>query len=158
MVSTLGKTIQTIGLILAVPPTGRTYTCKDDDGSPAAAAAAIVATSVDADPDPLIPSETSLRGMSGNDLKLILKRAGLPFSGKKDVLLQRCLDGISNDKLKREHFAMTVAASLSVNSSIVGRQVCTLIVCPVSVLSNWDSHMRTFVKPKVLNVQFYQGT
>ena len=34
---------------------------------------------------------------------------------------------------------------------------CTLIVCPVSVLSNWTDQVSTFVAPGVLSIELYHG-
>lgn len=34
---------------------------------------------------------------------------------------------------------------------------CTLIVCPVSVLSNWTEQIEQFVAPGVLSVELYHG-
>lgn len=38
------------------------------------------------------------------------------------------------------------------------RKRCTLIVCPVSVLSNWSDQISQFVAPGVLSVQLYHGS
>ena len=46
------------------------------------------------------------------------------------------------------------ANSSSVNPST---KRCTLIVCPVSVLSNWTDQVETFVVPGVLSVELYHG-
>ena len=33
----------------------------------------------------------------------------------------------------------------------------TMVVCPVSVMSNWVQQINNFVKPGILNVQLYHG-
>ncbi|KAL9184392.1 hypothetical protein ACHAXT_002478 [Thalassiosira profunda] len=41
--------------------------------------------------------------------------------------------------------------------SPVAAKRCTLIVCPVSVLSNWTDQVAQFIAPGVLNVELYHG-
>mmetsp|Transcript_45123 Transcript_45123/g.94645 ORF Transcript_45123/g.94645 Transcript_45123/m.94645 type:complete len:876 (+) Transcript_45123:187-2814(+) len=45
-----------------------------------------------------------------------------------------------------------------VNPSENPTKRCTLIVCPVSVLSNWTDQIGSFVAPGVLSVKLYHGT
>lgn len=40
----------------------------------------------------------------------------------------------------------------------VPNKCCTLIVCPVSVLSNWMAQIEQYIVPGILNVQLYHGT
>eukprot|EP00956_Cyclotella_meneghiniana_P025829 scaffold54682_cov69-Cyclotella_meneghiniana.AAC.9 len=48
------------------------------------------------------------------------------------------------------------AAESKPNSLVTKR--CTLIVCPVSVLSNWTDQISQFVAPGVLSVELYHGS
>lgn len=48
-------------------------------------------------------------------------------------------------------------AAESKPTSVVTKR-CTLIVCPVSVLSNWTDQISQFVAPGVLSVELYHGS
>lgn len=82
----LGKSIQTIGLILLAPPAGVEYRVPEVASAEAAAAA----------------------------------RSPVPANGG-------------------------------------AKKRCTLIVCPVSVMSNWTDQISTYVAPGVLSVELYHG-
>jgi len=49
------------------------------------------------------------------------------------------------------------ASPLSANLIVGPTKRCTMIVCPVSVLSNWTDQVGSFVAPGVLSVELYHG-
>ena len=57
-----------------------------------------------------------------------------------------------------EEAATSTAMQVQKEPAVVrtGR-VCTLIVCPVSVMSNWDQQIKKYVKEGVLRVEIFQG-
>ena len=81
----LGKTLQTIGLILAEPP-------KEKSNDEAQVGASNV---MDGQPKLIV------EGMKVVELKKVLQKVGLPYAGKKAVLIQRCLTALENGTLDR---------------------------------------------------------
>ena len=140
----LGKTLQTIGLILAAPPEGHAYpngiinATNDDvmmeEGSRAE-------TVGDTTP---IPSESTIRALNNKELKVVLRSAKLTLGGKKSDLVMRVLDGIESGDVNGRHFPVS---NMSQKSDAVGHAktpagFCTLIACPVPVMSNWDEQIK----------------
>jgi SNF2 family DNA or RNA helicase len=134
----LGKSVQTIGLILLAPPEGIEYKVNK----------AIAGNDEDTIP---MPEEKTIRAANASTLKAILKTASLKVSGKKQDLIDRILDAQANDKISGEHFPISMRPVASTTSR------CTLIVCPVSVMGNWTHQVRSYVTPGVLNVSLYHG-
>ena len=98
----LGKTLQTIGLILASPPSGHYYRKEDDNSSNEAKIADDHGTLQNYTIS--LPTETEIRREKVPVLKSILKSAGLKQSGKKKDLAARIVEGIQQDKLKVGNF------------------------------------------------------
>jgi SWI/SNF-related matrix-associated actin-dependent regulator of chromatin subfamily A3 len=53
---------------------------------------------------------------------------------------------------------MAPAAAAATTNKPVTASVCTLVVCPVSVMSNWVQQVEAHVKPGTLRVALYHGT
>ena len=94
-----------------------------------------------------------LRCQKATILKSILKAAGMKQSGKKTDKIDRILAGVKNGMISVSHFPSFMTAASSTGTT----GICSLIVCPVSVMSNWDVQIRSFVKHGVLNVKAYYG-
>jgi SNF2 family DNA or RNA helicase len=166
----LGKSLQTIGLILCNPPEGHVYPNgnsvplkgaseedamgnddKEEDKKPAAA-----------------PTVTVLRKFPVKTLQLVLSKAGLVATGKKAELVESCQQGLASGTLTGDNFTSEVIDELANfvppvfgGGSLAGptptANVATLIVCPVSVMSNWVHQIESHVKPGVLRVALYHG-
>jgi SWI/SNF-related matrix-associated actin-dependent regulator of chromatin subfamily A3 len=141
----LGKTLQTIGLILSNPPSGHTYPAGRLPGEPAP-----VVNDENAAP---LPTEAAVQSLKVAELKMVLQDANLKPKGKRDDLVAQCLTGMKQGTIPGECFPSRLMAPVIGGST----RVCTLIVCPVSVMSNWDQQIQTHVKQDVLKVDFYQG-
>lgn len=101
-----------------------------------------------------LPSEAAVQNLKVAELKTVLKDANLKPKGKRDDLIAQCLTGMKQGTIIGKCFPSRLTAPVTGGST----RVCTLIVCPVSVMSNWDQQIRTHVKQDVLKVDFYQGT
>lgn len=135
----LGKTIQTLGLILLAPPPGVEYRVRK-------------AVSDNVEEIIPIPSESAIRNANSVTLKAILKAAKLKVSGKKQDLIQRILDGKNSEEVTGEHFPLSMRPTDGATNR------CTLIVCPVSVMSNWQHQVDAHVEKGVLSMQIYHGS
>lgn len=133
----LGKTIQTIGLILAAPPNGHLYKSSESEVR-------------------MMPSKKKIEKEKSAVLKQILKAAGLKQSGKKGDQIDRIIAGINSDIVLIDHFPPEMTAP-PVLPGVSGSGFTTLIVCPVSVISNWQHQINTHVKEGVLRVDVFQG-
>eukprot|EP00594_Rhizosolenia_setigera_P011544 CAMPEP_0178958718 /NCGR_PEP_ID=MMETSP0789-20121207/11812_1 /TAXON_ID=3005 /ORGANISM="Rhizosolenia setigera, Strain CCMP 1694" /LENGTH=953 /DNA_ID=CAMNT_0020641483 /DNA_START=160 /DNA_END=3021 /DNA_ORIENTATION=+ len=143
----LGKSIQTICLILSSPPKGVTYKVKElvDEGK----------TQEEEKEETIpMPPEYQIRSANTKVLKEILKAAKLKVSGKKDILIQRILDS----KVSGEHFPKYMFVDPNTSSSSTSlKSRCTMIVCPVSVMGNWVEQVKSHVQDGVLSLQMYHG-
>lgn len=166
----LGKTIQAIGLILLSPPQGHVYpegaddneneikiNSKEDDSAPEPEGN--VRHEASAKP---VPPEVIIKKQTTAVLKSILKSSGLKLSGKKCDLFARVLAGIKQGSVLGKDFpafmSTTTPVGINVSSSTKkSKGVCSLIVCPVSVMSNWQQQISYFLKKNVLNLVLYHG-
>jgi len=125
---------------MLAPPPGVEYSYRSD---------------LKSDDGPVIPmpSDSVIGSAKATDLKSILKAAGLKVSGKKDVLVQRVLDGKNNNDITGENFPVSMRPTVGGSA----KDRCTLIVCPVSVMSNWQLQVDTHVKEGVLDLRIYHG-
>ena len=74
----------------------------------------------------------------------------LNFAGCKGLMLLAPPAGVE--------YKVPEASSTEVAKAPAGpTKRCTMIVCPVSVLSNWTDQISQFVAPGVLSVQLYHG-
>mmetsp|Transcript_12803 Transcript_12803/g.15672 ORF Transcript_12803/g.15672 Transcript_12803/m.15672 type:complete len:1060 (+) Transcript_12803:80-3259(+) len=181
----LGKTLQTLGLILLSPPTGRVYSTGIDDAKIATTDTASSTplkdlkdttntheTEQEEPPPTPLPSTDRIKSQKVSILKSILKAANLKQSGKKDDLIDRIVTGVKMDVIKGVHFPtdMTVVvqppptpakvspySNLPPSSMMKSSGVCTLIVCPVSVMSNWQQQLLDHVRDDVLRLELYHG-
>lgn len=132
----LGKTLQTIGLILAAPPKGHTYPYGADKTTD---------DQVDnngGSNDP-VPNKSTIQSMNRKDLKMVLKNAGLTLGGNKDELVNRVLEGVGSRNITGTHFPMGISPPPTPGTTTESPSgFCTLIACPVSVMSNWDQQIR----------------
>jgi SNF2 family DNA or RNA helicase len=145
----LGKSIQTLGLILLAPRPGVEYNVPN---SPA--------IREEEDQAPCPPVER-IRTATCATLKQILKQANLKITGKKSVLLERVLENISSQTLTGEHFSSSMPSIRYTNhapaSVTTNAKRCTLIVCPVSVMATWTQQVQDHVQEGVLNLKLYLG-
>lgn len=143
----LGKSIQTICLILSSPPKGIRYKVKelaDEEKTQEEEKEEIIP----------MPPEYQIRSANTKVLKEILKAAKLKVSGKKDILIQRILDS----KVSGEHFPKYMFVDPNTSSaSTSSKSRCTMIVCPVSVMGNWIEQVKSHVQDGVLSLQMYHG-
>lgn len=134
----LGKTIQTIGLILAAPPSGHEYKGEAKEAK-------------------IMPTRSRIEVEKAGVLKSILKAAGLKQSGKKADQVDRIMQGIEDETVTVEHFPELMTAVPKLQATTGGSGFCTLIVCPVSVISNWQQQISNHVQEGVLKVDVFQG-
>lgn len=134
----LGKSIQTICLILLGPPVGVEYKVKN------------IEQGEEKQIIPM-PEDSLIRAANLSVLKAILKSARLAASGKKQDLVNRILKAKMDDEISGEHFPESMRP-------IQGNLCrCTLIVCPVSVMSNWTEQIENYVEEGVLSLRMFHG-
>ncbi len=135
----LGKSIQTICLILLGPPAGVEYKVKK---LVPGEAKQIIPT----------PEDNVIRAANTSILKTILKNARLAVSGKKQDLVDRIIKAKANDEIAGEYFPESMRP-------VVGdvSRCTTLIVCPVSVMSNWTEQIENYVEEGVLSLRMFHG-
>ena len=138
----LGKTIQALGLILLSPPPGVEYKAQKKASSGSQEKKNMIP----------MPTESTIRSVNIATLKCILKAAKLKVSGKKQDLVQRILDGGNSGEVTGEHFPVSMKPTVGATNR------CTLIVCPVSVMSNWQHQVDAHVEEGVLSMRMYHGS
>lgn len=118
---------------------------------------------------PKKPSKSDIKLLKLSVLQVLAAKAGLSrCTGlKKDSLVQAVLQGLDCGTLSIASYYETVAtaptAAVPTTSSktkattTVQSSPTTLIVCPVSVMSNWQEQIRTHVAPDTLRVAVYYG-
>jgi SWI/SNF-related matrix-associated actin-dependent regulator of chromatin subfamily A3 len=158
----VGKTIQTIGLMLSSPPNGHTY---PEGIVPGATQEAMledekptIAEEAPAVEEAPVPNKTAMRKLKVDDLRKVLARAGLMSFGKKNEMVETISKGIAKGTITGKHFLESTPVP-TVGPTIASTKagICTLIVAPVSVLSNWVHQIEEHVKQGVLRVGVYQG-
>lgn len=170
----LGKTLIAIGLILVAPPPGVVYKVpihpqmqiqiqiNDDtlNGNHLAKDDSRHSTDMEEETHKYIPipGESVIRAANATTLKSILKAAQLKISGKKSDLLNRILENQGN-KIRGEHFPISMQPQINhATTTSTTSCKCTLIVCPVSVMSNWIHQVKHHVEEGVLTLELYHGT
>ena len=164
----LGKTLQVIGCILMAPPKGKVYGAEDCSKNDMQAAKANddTCTSSASTTTISIPDEAMIHSFTSVKLKSVLKSAGMIVSGTKKNRLDRVLKGIQSGLIKGDNFVDVIhdnvpdVVSLSTSIDPLPHSDncgCTLIVCPVSVMSNWQHQINTHVKENTLKAVLYQG-
>ncbi|KAL3910186.1 MAG: hypothetical protein SGILL_007793, partial [Bacillariaceae sp.] len=147
----LGKTITTLALMLANPPAGRVSAFQGNgDCKPAAAV----------DDHTPMPTASDLNTVKVGDLRKRLTQAGISTKGmKKTEVVERCLEAMQDGDISKSSFGTFAKNSTSSNPSFTATNeaVCTMIVCPVSVMSNWITQIDTHIADDTLRVGIYQG-
>jgi len=127
----LGKTIMAISLVLANPPSGRDYNAPKSAKSAARK----------------LPSKTALNKLKVPILTRILQDAHMnPLPTTKGGMVDACLDGFMNGTITLDQYCRSTEAPKT-----------TLIVCPLSVISNWVSQIENHVRADTLRVEIYHG-
>lgn len=147
----LGKTLQTIALILTACPQQQ-----QEVAEPSTVVASAPHGALE-----LALSESSLKKRKVQELKDMLGSVNLQPAGKaKKILIQQCLEAARDGKFASSSPMKNnpiPQMSEEKSSSSTRHPVCTLIVCPVSVMINWQQQIETHVKPNTLRVGFYHG-
>ena len=163
----LGKTLSMIALILAQPPPGRLYTPGQYKVSrilstrTSEQANAVVTASETSDNDE-IPTLIALRKYSIHALR---KAASRLLSKSFDSMKKTELVKVIHNALVSKQFSVTTfesairdtAAKSPKAAPAASCQPLTLIVAPVSVLSNWQDQIDSHVAPHTLRVGLYLG-
>jgi SWI/SNF-related matrix-associated actin-dependent regulator of chromatin subfamily A3 len=128
----IGKTLQTLGLILANPPEDRDYNVPKSEKPPARK----------------MPSKTALSKLKPPALTRVLEDARVsPMpSTTKTAMVNACMDGLKQGTISIEQYYRSTEAPKT-----------TLIVCPVSVMSNWTTQINDHVRENTLRVEIYHG-
>lgn len=169
----LGKSLTTICLLLSNPPPGHVFSDGNDgneneDKKPAAAETSSSAES-DVDYDNRdMPSQSSVKKLKVGQLRSIAAQSessdNLSIKGmKKAGLVDAIVDGLEDGtiSLKTYYSVSESSCSTATPARPIGNfAVCstTLIVCPVSVMSNWIEQVYQHIEPGVLTIEMYQGT
>lgn len=172
----LGKTLQTIALTLAHPPPGRDYTKPLVDPNAAAVAEASTTTASSTEeqeekpPSFSRPTKTAVQKVKLTPLQAVLRAANLPIpmGSKKADLVKAVMAGLDSGALTPQVYHQTLlqqqeqeqakAAAASNSSATPRGPITTLIVCPVSVMSNWQTQINAHVAPHTLRVALYHGS
>ena len=182
----LGKTLQIIGLILMNPPSGFIYPLPSsssneevkDDISPCAK---IVSTTPVETVDEILPPVdiVIIKKQKVETLRYIISKVDTKSSisssskkRKKDlvegclILLENgiltdrefhsCCNDIHSQSFKPSQQVVTPSTQKCYGES--DKPFCTIIVCPISVMSNWVHQLEAHVKQGVLRVQVYHGS
>lgn len=139
----LGKSLQLLSLILANPPPGRQFQ------APVALADASSkeTASTDRKKAPLNPEEfyrQQLARENKGGLKTICGQMNIPVSGSKDILINRIL------MARRE-----ISGPSSQHSD--SPPAPTMIVCPLSVISSWQTQLATHVVDGTVKLLVYHS-
>jgi SNF2-related domain len=160
---------QAIALILANPPEGKVFLAPV---AAAAAAADVAAPSNDDDKKPAAvdipqkkPLKTTVKALKVTALKNVLLAASLDIPAKKADIAAAVLAGLDTGTISLQLYytaiempAPVTAPVLNNTSAAKGPQPqCTLIVCPVSVMGNWQAQIEAHVEPGSLKVSVWRG-
>jgi SNF2-related domain len=114
------------------------------------------------------PSKTTVKGLKVTALKNVLLAAGLAIPAKKADMAAAVLAGLEAATISLQLYYTAIekpppppAAPLVSNNNPAAagpKPQCTLIVCPVSVIGNWQSQIEAHVEPGTLKVGLYHGT
>jgi SWI/SNF-related matrix-associated actin-dependent regulator of chromatin subfamily A3 len=154
----LGKTIQAIALILSNPPAGHKYTSALEQETQKENAAPQTHTHMNIPP----PTKTAVKQVKLPILQRLLMAAGISVTAsKKDALVNLCMESLASGKLsvKAYYLGLTTKSLTTRTSSTTttATNKTTLIICPVSVMSNWVEQIESHVQPGTLRVGIYHG-
>ena len=136
-------------MILANPPIGHTHE------SPSSRKGQVLATRQSSD---VVPFKSIINKIKVPILQCILKDAGICVTSfKKDALVKQCMQLLESGKLSADAFNidLTHKSHPSTNVTIVPKT--TLVLCPVSVMSNWVQQIEAHVQAGTLRVSVYHG-
>jgi SWI/SNF-related matrix-associated actin-dependent regulator of chromatin subfamily A3 len=155
----LGKTVQAIALLLANPPAGRDYTKPLVTTAVPPAAAESAKEGTPKKEELKKPTKTALNKIKIIPLQNVLREAGVavPLSGKKSDVVAAVRQGLEAGTISLPVYYDTIAQAATLAPDMTTSPT-TLIVCPVSVMSNWQSQIDTHVAPHTLRVALYHGT
>jgi SNF2-related domain len=156
--------LQAIALILANPPEAKVYQ------APVAAAADPVAALSNCDDKPAAvdipqkkPSKTAVMALEVTALKNVLMAAGLAIPAKKADMAAAVMAGLEAETISLQLYYTSIEKPPPANNTVVAAATgpqpqCTLIVCPVSVMGNWQAQFEEHVECGTLKVGLYHGT
>ena len=151
----LGKSLSTIALILAQPPPGQTY----NPGQHAPKPVAVLESDDDADSVPRL-TKKELRTHAVGDLRKVASRLlsyGNHAITKKSELVDFLYQAMEDRNISAQAFGEALKAPVLLKSCPASSRPLTLIVCPLSVISNWQDQIDAHVAPHTLRVGCYQG-
>ena len=143
----LGKTIQAISLMLSNrPSSGSHYMESNENAAPTT-----------------IPSKGMVQKIGIPILQRILSDAGISMtSGTKEAVVKCCMEALKSGKLSVEAYHAGLNAfkprQTTIHTFTVSQPITTLILCPVSVISNWLQQIEMHVQHGTLRVGMYHGT
>ena len=177
----LGKTLQTIGLILINPPSSYRFPLSSQDISSCTSNSMKTTPQnnsfVTEEAEEVQPVDMGMiKKQKVETLKYIISKVDtkstMSTSSKKRKkdLVQACFTLVEDGILTSQEFyscCNEFSQDLKATKHIVTPfakecdetdvPFCTLIICPVSVMSNWVHQIESHVKPGVLRVQIYHG-
>jgi SWI/SNF-related matrix-associated actin-dependent regulator of chromatin subfamily A3 len=157
----LGKTLIAITLILANPPAGVEYMV-----SVKQAVEPFLAQNTAGDMDVkkvekvtlVMPNKTALKRVKTPILLRLLNEFSIPIvSTSKDSLVKAAHEALQSKKISVEEYYSGIEKPFEVTSAPSAARP-TLIVCPVSVISNWSEQIASHVQLGALRVSIYQGS
>jgi SNF2-related domain len=146
---------------LSNPPDGKVYQ------APVAAAAAVAAPSNgDDDEKPAAvdipqkkPLKTAVKALKVTALKNVLLAAGIAAPAKKPDMAAAVLAGLDAGTISLQSYYTANAEPAPVAAPVLSNTAAaTLIVCPVSVMVNWQAQIEAHVEPGTLKFGLYHGT
>lgn len=151
----LGKTLSTIALILAQPPLGQRF----QPGQHAHRPVSVTEPDDDADSFVLIPTKKELRVHAVGILRKVASHllSGSHATTKKTELVNLLHGALETRKFSPRALEEALKAPAPLKSPPSSVRPLTLIICPVSVISNWQDQINTHVAPHTLRVACYQG-
>jgi SWI/SNF-related matrix-associated actin-dependent regulator of chromatin subfamily A3 len=152
----LGKTISLLALLLANPPASRKNSLQgmkesgsgdEDNAKPVASTKRLT-----------MPTVGDLASVKVGELRSNLKSAGVSTKGmKKAEVIDRCIKALEAGELSMDSFGSFQKVSQTSAFLATNVPICTLIVCPVSVMSNWVTQIDEHVAADTLRLGTYQG-
>ena len=127
----------------------------------------------------VMPNKSAIRQLKLQDLRSVLRNGGQKWDGQKPELIERIWRCLLDESLPLRYYYTTIQSLTDrsrLNRSTVGPVTasvqetdspdsnfpiitgCTLVVCPVSVASNWIQQLEEHVRPNMLRVEIYHGS
>jgi SWI/SNF-related matrix-associated actin-dependent regulator of chromatin subfamily A3 len=149
----LGKTLSTLALLLINPPLTRLshfHGNSNDEAKMPVHHETVV---------PAIPTANQLSAIPLPKLKRHLSNAGIavPRNMKKFQVVALFVEALQQGTIPSSVISQLQGPSETPSSSMPA-PICTIIVCPVSVFSNWITQIDTHVVSDTFRVMLYQGS